>query len=371
MRVYQDPAEPRLRPNLVTGLMELPSTSTQSPEENQLSETLAWLLDRSPVFARSFAQLFFDPDSDAAHVLNTVDEFGAETRISLPPLLGTGALFPDLSLCGSKQTFQLLVEVKVDASLHSHPHEFGALTQPEAYMEAWRQVDRTGEAQVRAVGTLTRGDVSVGSVGPMRARDVRWDELRSLLVELIDDEHLEPGVLLVAVDFVEAIDVRVLGRTKLPAADELEDFLDWADLLIRALSPELAKRGLAPRKHVSRQAEFVGTYVDLQSPDGVAVELWIFASPIGGRYNLPGLAESLGVRLGAKGGEGDLGLITPARIHPGGFAFVRDNEKNKDFRVHLPLAAGSDISTSAVDAALAIQRALNLCAPPLLRPASP
>ena len=351
--------------------MDLPATLTQTPEENQLSEALAWLLDRSRMFAHRFAELFFEPESEVVQLLQDVDVFGAQARISLPPLPGTGVLFPDLSLCGSSRSFQLLVEVKVDAGYHTHPHPQTPgtpLLQPDAYIEAWKQLsDTAGEARIRAVGTLTRGDDrSSERDDPMRARDVTWEELRSLLSELVDTEVLEPSVALIAGDLTEAIDSRVLGRTRLPPQEELDTFLAWAQQLIPALSAKIAEWAV-PRKHVSSATEFVGTYVDLVAPDGIAVELWIFANPTGGRYNLPGLPDSLGVRLAAKNAGGGLGQLTPGRIAAGGFRFVRDNDKWKDYRVYLPLMVGTDPKAGAADAADAIRNALASCEPPLLR----
>lgn len=44
MTVYRDPSALRPQPGLVLSLMRAPTTALQSPEENQLSEALAWLL---------------------------------------------------------------------------------------------------------------------------------------------------------------------------------------------------------------------------------------------------------------------------------------------------------------------------------------
>ncbi len=58
MTLYQDPDGPRHRPSLIEDLVKLPTKATNQPLENQSTATLAWLIDRSSVFAREFVALF-------------------------------------------------------------------------------------------------------------------------------------------------------------------------------------------------------------------------------------------------------------------------------------------------------------------------
>src|SRR5947208_572316 len=111
-RIYTDPLQPRQRPNLIAGLISTPSTPATQPLENQMTETLAWLIDRSPAFARAFIQLFVMNDVQATAAAAGCSAFGASTQVRLPKLPGAGHPRPDLSVCGDGRRFQGLIEVK-------------------------------------------------------------------------------------------------------------------------------------------------------------------------------------------------------------------------------------------------------------------
>src|SRR3954465_2143481 len=104
MALYQDPAQPRLRPSLVEDLLALPATTKHHPLENQSTAVLAWLADRSALFAPRLVACFLGHPVDKGIVI------GARTQIPMEQP-GGGAVFPDLSLDGSNRAFQLLVEV--------------------------------------------------------------------------------------------------------------------------------------------------------------------------------------------------------------------------------------------------------------------
>ena len=93
MGFYQDPDKPRHRPSLVEDLFKLPTKPGLHPLENQSTATLAWLIDRSPIFAREIVELFLGPGSAPDGTL------GARTWISLPNPDGA-FLFP---ICASKR----------------------------------------------------------------------------------------------------------------------------------------------------------------------------------------------------------------------------------------------------------------------------
>ncbi len=83
-RVYEDPASRPAR-SLLWGLMTQPASVLQHPLENQLSEVVAFLIDRSPRFASGFLRLC-DGDRDGALrvAIERAGVVGTRTRISLP-----------------------------------------------------------------------------------------------------------------------------------------------------------------------------------------------------------------------------------------------------------------------------------------------
>src|SRR4051794_38878824 len=182
MGLYQDPAAPRPRPSLVRDLFTLPTKPTLHPLENQATAVLAWLADRSKAFAAELVSLFLGASVEIAHPI------GARAWVSLPQPGGV-AVFPDLSLDGPAKRFQLLIEVKVGSDFHVYPMPDGsALSQPDYYRYAWAQLPAGSEAEVRAVGTLTRpgGDTPVAPAD-LKARDVTWAQVRDTLGQMLSD----------------------------------------------------------------------------------------------------------------------------------------------------------------------------------------
>src|SRR3954449_12698847 len=129
--LYQPPDKPRLRPSLVKDLFVIPAKSTNHQIENQATAVLAWLIDRSPEFARRCLELFVGPD----HVPH--GPVGARTWVTLPKP-GGGAVFPDLSIDATEPSFQVLVEVKIGSEFHEYPTPDGtSISQPDFYRWAW------------------------------------------------------------------------------------------------------------------------------------------------------------------------------------------------------------------------------------------
>src|SRR3954468_24009887 len=154
---YIDPAsEEWVQPNLITGLMKNPETEFVHPLERQVTIVLAWLLHHSPLFATALLRRFFARDEEALAALENAPTLGARPWGTLRPLPGTGHLYPDISVAGAGQSFELLIEAKVDASIHAWQMPAGPLYQPDAYIRSWRDnYDSANEARVRRVATLT------------------------------------------------------------------------------------------------------------------------------------------------------------------------------------------------------------------------
>lgn len=144
-KVYDDPVR-RQRRSLLARLMLQPTTALRHPIENQMSEVLAFLIDRDEAFARGFLVLCAGgTDTQLEDAVAGAKSIGARTQISLPAASPAGlpqrtTLFPDISIDGSDQAFQLLVEVKVDATLHTTVISGVVFEQPDAYVHAWRRL---------------------------------------------------------------------------------------------------------------------------------------------------------------------------------------------------------------------------------------
>lgn len=289
--IYQDPAAARVRPDLVDALMGEPTKPGQHPLENQCTEVLAWLIDRSPEFARAFVRLFLP-----TAVADSADVIGARTQLSLPALPTTGVLRPDLSVEGSGRTFQLLVEVKVGSIFGEYTDEDAVVLQPDVYVAAWHAAEEPHRAQVRMVGTLTRdgGPGRPSDRDPMRGPDVSWTAVREALGDLIDRGALSESVSLVAASFRSALDSRVVKPT-LPPAEELVRWLDARRGLVGDVLSALQARIATASKPtpLRRSAEFVGGYMPFMASDASQIALWVFVTPAGGVCNRPGIPDAI------------------------------------------------------------------------------
>jgi hypothetical protein len=85
--IYHPPSE--CTRNLVLSMSGAASSSAIRLED-QLTEVLAWLLDREGAFSARFAALFVRKDPEALAAIDDVVRFGVETQIRLPPLTPEG-----------------------------------------------------------------------------------------------------------------------------------------------------------------------------------------------------------------------------------------------------------------------------------------
>ena len=355
--VYIDPAGSHYRsPNLISELTRFRSTKAAVPEENQMTAALAWLLDRSQVFAREFASLFIDGD-----VLDGVTRFGTQTQVALPNPTGKGLLWPDLALAGDARSFELLVEVKVGAEPNEYPEGEQVFLQPDMYAKAWRLRPDEAQASVRRVGTLTRGFDFPSTGDEWRAPDITWREVRDRLRPLIDSDQLEPSVALVARDFSDVIGVVVLREPLVPPAHI--DALQAAgrNVLLRIREPLGTALGATPGRP-AKHADGMGLLLRRQD-----YELWIIVTPAGGMYNLFGNGDAVGIRLMSPGEK-----LYPgeSQVHAGGFRRNRDLTGYRDDRLYVELdtAEGeiddpASVGDQIIELTLA---ALRACRPPLI-----
>lgn len=188
--IYHHPRGPSEHPRNLIVTMSGAASSSAMRLEDQLTEALAWLLDRDSKFALRFARRYVDRDEEAIAELNGVERLGVKTQIRLPPLrryppspnAGVGHPRPDLSLTAPERRFQLLIEVKLSADSEIR-------AQVARYVESWEDkalTDTSLEAKVRRLGTLTKEDLSPHGDG--RAADLRWKDIPELLTHNPEDE---------------------------------------------------------------------------------------------------------------------------------------------------------------------------------------
>ena len=286
MAFYQDPDKPRHRPSLIEDLFKLPTKPGLHPLENQSTATLAWLIDNSPVFAREFVELFLGAGSAPDTTL------GARTWLTLPNPDG-GVLFPDLCIEAAGGQLQLLVEVKVASGLAQYLGRDRIMrSQPVQYRWCWQ--DLTGaHAQVRAVGTLTRGGGEKTALDPgrLQASDVTWSQVRDVIERLLAESGFGPETALVAESFVHAIKARIAVDP--PSATALSAWLDAHAHVATQVATYL--RDLAPGSTLSKAggAAFVGHRVHIPDVLGSELRLRVYASPASSAQNLVGEPDAL------------------------------------------------------------------------------
>lgn len=290
MSLYRDPNHSAATgEGLILAMMRTPSSSLVSPEENQLSEALAWALRCSPSLAREFCALFVAGDSEAEAAVHAAGAIGVQTRVSARGPSGD-VLFPDLSLCGSDGSFQLLVEVKVGADFHSYVLPDGTTaSQPTMYAQALAG-DSAGGARVRRVGTLSKDPASApADAHPLRRRDVGWEEVRTLLLRHVTSGGPEDLVA----DLIRAIDARILPTP--PDSQRVARLMDWANATLPEAARVLASRtgGKSGPLRSGKTEVYRGAYIDYRDPSGRALKLWLYASPAGSGYSVPGEPDAV------------------------------------------------------------------------------
>ena len=299
--VYEDP-QTRGRSSLLGGLMSQPTTQAQHPIENQFSEVLAFLVDRSQPFGAAVARLCGDErDDQLADAITMAESIGARTQLSLPVAKPAndsrrGFLFPDVSIEGSGRCFQILLEVKVDAELHRAEVGGVSLPQPDAYAAAWRRVKDPAPARVRRVCTLTRDKLDLAESDPMRSSSVTWAQVAQLIADQEAASMIPADIRLVADEFRAAIGDWILPPAV--SAEELVYLSAVAAPLLDAFANAVSAGygGLVRADPIRTEEDFIHRFVHLQV-EGNPLRLLIRVTPEGAQYNLPGRPASVALQF--------------------------------------------------------------------------
>jgi hypothetical protein len=286
--VYNDPAG-RPAPSLLAGLMTQPTTHAQHPLENQFSEALSFLISRWPKFAASFAARCGDEnDRQLRASVDAAKSIGARTRLSLPVRHSAngakrGFLFPDISIEGSDRTFQVLLEVKIDAEPHYAVVGGIKLLQPDAYASAWRRLINPSPARTRRVCTLTRDRLDLNGADPMRGASITWADVSGLLERA--QQSAPPELALIAAELGRAIVDHILPAVIDPA--EFAYVTEIAGPLLDGIVTTLESDYPATlgASSLSVAEDFARRYIRLRV-HGHPLQLLARLSPGGGRYNL-------------------------------------------------------------------------------------
>jgi hypothetical protein len=298
--LYSDPTG-RPPPSLLAGLMRQPTTRDQQPIENQFSEALSFLTAWWPRFASRLAQLCGSPeDQQLRDAVTAAEVIGARTRVSLPVLNAgvgprRGFLFPDVSIEGSERTFQILLEVKVTADLHTATVGGRELLQPDAYAAAWRRLVDPAPARTRRVSTLTREPLDLHDSDPLRKSSLTWAQV----VELLEEEE-QAGVpqelAVISADLRAAVSELILPPAIDPA--EFAYLSGVADPLLDGFASIMLSGypGSTKASAIRREADFIRRYMYLEV-EGRQLQLLVRLSPSGGRYNLPGRPSTVALQF--------------------------------------------------------------------------
>jgi hypothetical protein len=288
--IYRDPsASDYPHPRLFVDLMARPSRIDLLPLELQVTSVIAWLADRSRPFALALLEEFIGSAHGAGD-----RAIGARIQITLPRVPPDPPLYPDISIDVGERALQLLVEVKVDATFHTHVLKDGTFLQPETYVLVWKhaaELSGENEAMVRRVGTLSRTpgnapkpDPALGDADTRRAADISWRAVRDLIDNAIhtgDFGELDS----VAQEFVEALDNRVLG----PAGEIVisDPVLAWGFEMLADVLPSVAIRvfGASLGYSVAPQPDYIGRYLQVDFGLPSPVRFWIYVTTAAGRYN--------------------------------------------------------------------------------------
>lgn len=331
MTLYHDPDLTYGRPTLIGDLLGVPATTKNHQLENQATSVLAWLIDRSPTIARAVLRLFLGehpPDTEAA--------IAARTQLSLPKPDG-GALRPDLSICVAGRALQLLIEVKVDSTYATYD-EFGGLPQDTVYRDLWRPLV-TGEAAVRAVGTLTRTGCPKRTADPnlLIARDVTWRELRDTLDHLRTHDLIDPACELVAESFIAAIEDRIAPE---PPADDLQQpFFRTHQPVLDKVKDAITERvsGTGAPKQI-RGTWYFGWRIPLPSANDAPLFLRLYLAAQNTRLNLPRAPDSL-IAAPERDADGTIDKPDRGAVEAAGFPVTKSITGDTLHRHLWPLAS--------------------------------
>jgi hypothetical protein len=339
-RVYAFPNGPAV--SLVGELARRPSTTKVVPQEDQLTIVLGWLCDRSELIARGVAGAFLKGDRAGLKALDATHSLRAQVQVALPALGRGGPLRADLSISGSDQRLQLLVEVKLGSDFQAYPiARVKVVSQPDAYVAAWAQCDPDGEARVRRVGTLRldgdapprvqRAGEAARRGQPLRAKDLRWDEIHALLGGWLASKELASEVRAVAADLHEHLGARVIKPR--PASEELMQWgVDYCRALAKRLTDDVSGARLGSFR-LNRENEYAGGYLNgVRGPHETTAQFWIVLTPKATSYNVPGWPDVVQLAL-MQGYNAD----SEQSLLAAGFEDAIDRKGYRLLRVALPL----------------------------------
>lgn len=261
------------------------SSRTSLRLEDQLTEALAWILDRDQRLAVRVMGLFVAGDAEATALVEQAERVGVSTQVRLPPLPDRPGshLRPDLSLTLDDRELQLLVEVKAGADFNLYEVAGGTtIDQVTAYIAAWQSLGGETEARVRKVGSLTPEGIGprTTEVSSLRANDVGWLDL----VDLLRNESVESEVRAVAGDVADTIDFRFgspdVSSAFLDGASRLA--LSIADSLVAVMSDSSRSNDSVFRP--SHEHGHAGGYVNFTTRSGVAEKIWLLVTAPGASY---------------------------------------------------------------------------------------
>jgi hypothetical protein len=356
--VYREPPAPRDRPRLLARLQRAPRTAYVHPFENQITEALAFLVDHDRGFAEDLVAVLWG--SDAADPAPTAATIGASTQLTLPGGELAPHLFPDLSICGGGQRFQLLVEVKVTAEFHAFtPPDRAPILQPEAYLQAWRRTTDLPETRRRVATISPSGPASPPPRDAMRGADARWQRDIFPIPRACAARHAghHDAVGGVALDVIDLVETRLrpptAGRARAPSP-ALEAILDhWREPFADALALVESRCPQDVTANVATvSGDYIGAYLNIRLPTaGPPPRIWTYLTTEDGRYNRLGQPASACVCLAQPGPRQDpafharLGgpLAAPGARSP-------DRADETAARVYRPLASFS-AETRALDLA--------------------
>ncbi len=307
-RTYVDPADPeRERPSLIAGLMTYPSAG-QQPRENQISEALCWLVDRSRALAEATVALFLT-EAQSQQVLAAADgRIGASTRIGLAAPPGAkGPYRPDIWIAGANRSFQLMIEVKVTASEHwmllpaegvpaetvvGDSGEVVSVIQKEAYRRAWSLLP--AEADARFVGLLSRDVPGLEPSGPARgieqARNVTWRELGNRFSAIA--ESVEPEIRVVLDDFLHALTLHVSRLGPAFTREDASRALAWGTSVLSAAHGDRSwLRGQPQLTRAEKTKDAFGFHIHFRRPEKPFVDVHAFATHPDGHPSLISVSE--------------------------------------------------------------------------------
>jgi hypothetical protein len=204
-----------VHPNLVATLLRFASTPT-AREEDPITETLAWLLDRERVFLAAFLTVVAARCSVLRPLAENVEGIAIATQVVVTRV-GGGVSRYDLVLDLDAPRMRVVVEVKVRASLTSSAiGDDGARTQIDDYLALAERAPG-----VNVVLTLGGDSLVAGAARshPCFGGHVFWQEVHDALARVLRRDRrertLDPAARLIAEQFVATMEARSMATPRL------------------------------------------------------------------------------------------------------------------------------------------------------------